>query len=60
MEKVNYVFQHKKESDRIKMIEASNKMEAKEKLKDRLLKGYKSNFGIYYESIDDYQYSFMI
>jgi len=56
METTFFVFQHKKESNRIKMIQAPNIVKAMDKLERRLLKG----FTAFHDTIDDYQYAFMI
>ena len=55
-----YVFQHKKITGRIKMVEAFNFIDAKEKLASRLKNGHSMNSRIEYDLVEDYLCSFKI
>jgi len=58
---MTYVFRHKTEENRIKMIDAGNMVEAKEKLSKRLLEHPTIINGVRtFESIKDYQYDCVI
>ena len=54
---MTYIFQHKKEANRIKMIDAESMEDAEEKLLKRLSKGSIIINGIKtFESVNNYKY----
>ena len=56
---MTYVFQHREEANRIKMIEAQSMKQANEKLKERLSNGYKNMSGrLVFDSFYDYYFDF--